>query len=87
MRRGRLGTHRHRVQAPMDAASACATVPATSAQYPHPAQARSIDAVTETARAKTSLAETTGKRMARLSARAKQTWHNCSVRAPHPASS
>src|SRR6266851_2385538 len=63
---GRPGTHRHMDHAPMDVASDWATAPATSAQYPHPAQPRRIESATETARAKMSLADTTVKSMARL---------------------
>src|SRR5271165_2681389 len=65
-RRGRLGTQRQRMKAPRDMLSDWAMAPATNAQYPHPAQARRIEATTETARATMSLAETTEKRMARL---------------------
>ena len=50
----------------MDVVSGCATAPATSAQYPHPAQARNIDAATETPRARMSVADTAENRMFRL---------------------
>src|SRR6266478_1372805 len=66
-RRGRPGTHRQRDHAPMDVVSGWATAPATSAQYPHPAHPSRIETATETARARMSLAETTEKRIARLS--------------------
>src|SRR5438445_7482928 len=65
-RRGRPGTHRHRVQIPMDVARGSATAPATSAQYPHPIQARETDTATETAWARMLLAETSENRMARM---------------------
>ena len=54
------------MKAPMDVLSDCATAPATSAQYPHPAQASKIEATTENARATMSLTETAEKRMALL---------------------
>src|ERR1019366_887776 len=71
LRRARPGIQRHNVQAPMDVLSGRATAPATSAQYPQPAQARRIDTATETAPARMSLTDTAEKRMARLS---RATW-------------
>src|SRR6266853_3294047 len=65
-RLGRLGIHRHNHQAPTQVESACATFPATSAQYPHPAQARRIDTTTETKRETISFAEVKEKNIARL---------------------
>src|SRR5439155_9633580 len=65
-RRGRPGVHRHRVHAPTHAASGSAMAPATSAQYPHAAQPKTIDTVTEVARATRSLTDTRENRMARL---------------------
>src|SRR5271157_3611431 len=65
-RRGWLGTQRQRMKAPREVLSDCAMQPATNAQYPQPAQARRIEAATETARATTSLAESAPKHMARL---------------------
>src|ERR1019366_8983710 len=66
LRRARPGIQRHNVQAPMDVLSGRTTTPATSAQYPHPAQARRIDTATETAPARMSLTDTAEKHMARL---------------------
>src|SRR5439155_6066811 len=65
-RRGSPGTHRHKAHAPTNVDSGSATVPATSAQYPHPALARRIDIATETTRARMALVETSENRIARL---------------------
>src|SRR5882672_11023105 len=71
-RRGKLGFHWHMAQAPMDVLSACAITPAASAQYPHPAQPKRIEIITETIRARMSLIEIAEKRIARFrSARCK----------------
>src|SRR6185437_7498046 len=65
--RGRQGTHRHKYQAPMAVLKGKATTPATNAQYPHPANPRTIAISAEMHRAQISLTDTDGKRMARLS--------------------
>ena len=51
----------------MQVASGSATAPATSAQYPHAAQPRTIDTITDVVRATMSLADTRENCMARLS--------------------
>jgi hypothetical protein len=56
-RRGIPGTHLQRTQAPIAWLSGCVTVPTTSAQTPHPAQARSMETPTETVREMMSFAD------------------------------
>src|SRR4029077_3825432 len=66
-RRGRLGIHLHKYQAPTDWTSGLAMAPQTSAQYPHPTQASNIARATEIAPERTSMAEVTEKWRARFS--------------------
>src|SRR5712691_2823270 len=76
--RGAPGIHRHAFHAPSVVASGSATAPATSAQYPHAAQPRTIDTTTETVRATMSFLETAENLIARL--RSARCWTDRLVR-------
>src|SRR5204863_2381408 len=66
-RRGAPGIHEQRIHAPRHVVSGSATAPATSAQYPHPVQPRTIETVTAVARATRSFLDTIEKRRPRFS--------------------